>query len=134
MNKKATIIKVIATILQIVPVLIALGFCGPAIISRWDKTLSVAAIVAIIIIILIFKDATKRFISTPSAFKFSIAILIFVLIAMSLGEQLLIISVSSVISGIICLPLNMWYNYLVRPLTSEEMKTIMENNNDEKSI
>ncbi len=131
MNKKATVIKIIATALQIIPVLVALGVNAPIIVSRWDKTVSVAAIVVIIILACIFKDATKKFISTPSAFKFSLAIFIISLLALSLGEQLLIISATSLISGLVVLPLNMWYNYLTRPVTAEELKKIMENNNEE---
>lgn len=133
MNKKAMTIKIIATVLQIIPVLVALCINAPIIVSRWDKTVSVAAIVAFIIIACIFKDAVKKFISTPSAFKFSLMIFILCLISLSLGEQLLIISATSLLSGLVCLPLNMWYNYLTRPITTEEMKEILENN-DEKSI
>ena len=133
MKKKATIIKIVATILQIVPVLVALGLNAPVIVSRWDKTVSVAAIIVIIILALIFKDATRKIISTPSAFKFSLFIFITSLRALSLGEQLLIISATSLISGICCIPLNMWYRYLTRPVTAEEMREIMENNN-EKSV
>ena len=131
MNKKATVIKIIATALQIIPVLVALGINAPIIVSRWDKTVSVAAIVVIIILACIFRDATRKFISTPSAFKFSLVIFISSLLALSLGEQLLIISATSLISGLVVLPLNMWYNYLTRPVSAEELKNMLENNNEE---
>lgn len=127
MRKKAIIIKVIATILQIAPVLVALFvWCGPVIISRPEKTISIAAIVAIIICFIAFKDAIKRFYSTPSVWKFAIVIFVFCLIAYILGEQLLILSAVTLLSSLVTLPLNIWYNYLMRPVTASELKEMVK--------
>lgn len=127
MNKKAIFIKIIATILQIAPVLVALFvWCGPVIVSRADKVISVSAIVAIIIICIALKDAVRRFYQTPSLWKFAIVIFAFSLIAYSLGEQLLILSAVTLLGSIVTIPLNMWYNYLVRPVTAEELKDMVK--------
>lgn len=124
MSKKARIIKIIAILIQVIPLLVVLGLYSPIIVSRADKTVSVCAIVVAIILACIFKDSVKKFFQRPSAFIFSLIIFIGCLIYQSLGDQMLVISATALISGLIALPLNIWFNYLTRPVTAEDLKEL----------
>lgn len=132
MTKKARIIKIIAILIQVIPLLVVLGLYSPIIVSKWDKTVSVCAIIVGILLCCIFKDAVKKFFQRPSGFVISLIIFVFCLIGMSLGEQLLIISATSLISGLVALPLNVWYNYLTRPASAEDIKRLVESNEKNK--
>ena len=122
MSKKTLTIKILALCIQIIPILVVFGLYCPVFISRWDKALSAGAIVVIVILSLIFKDAFKRIIHRPSAFIFSGIIFVMCLIMCSIGDQVMVLSATSLMSGLAALPLNMWYNTLTRPLSPEDLK------------
>lgn len=119
--KKATLYKICSSILQILPPLIVLIFCCPIIITRADKIISLAAIVVLIVVFLVFKDAIRRFFKTPSAWKFGLVVMCICLICLSLGNQLLYISIAIVGGGLLAIPFEVLYNMEVRPPTNKEM-------------
>ena len=119
--KKSTKIRIAALIAYLTPVLAGAIYCAPLIIQRWDKCVSFAGIVVIIIVLVAFRDAAKRFLSTPTLFKTSVIALIVSLIAVSLGEDLLILSACAMVGGLISLPFTIWYNMEIRPPTNKEV-------------
>ena len=124
--KKATLYKICSSILQILPPLVVLICFAPVIIQRADKIISLAAIVVLIVIFLVFKDAIRRFFKTPSAWKFGIVILIICLLCMALQEQLLYVSIATVGGGILAMPFEILYGMEVRPPTNKEMMEELE--------
>ena len=110
-----------AIIIQIVPLLIVLACFFPVIISRADKIISVSALFVLIIIGMVFKDATKKFVGDMSGWKTSLFVLVFCLISMSLGQQLLWLSVTALISSLLAIPFNTLYYMETRPPTNKEM-------------
>lgn len=136
--KKTLWIKIVASLIAAIPPVVVLILNYPVIVSRADRVVSIAALLVAIILTLIFKDAVKRFFQTPGYLKFSIVILILSLISLSLGDQMFKLSLTATISGLCALPLNIWYNYLTKPVTSREFLDVMktfgkENNNEQKS-
>jgi hypothetical protein len=79
-----------------------------------------------VILALIFKDATKKIFQTPSAFKTCLICFLFSLIAVSLGQQMLQISATALISGACAVPLNMWYNNETKPATTDDIVKALE--------
>lgn len=128
MSKKAKLIKAIAILIQVIPLLVVLGIYSPVLVSRWDKALSISAIIVIILLCMIFKDATKKILQRPSGFLFSGIIFGLCLVMSSVGEQMLVISATSLISGLVALPFNVWFNSLTRPITREDLKKVGDNN------
>ena len=98
--KKSTWIKTFAVATQAVPPVVVLLINAPVFIERTDKAISAAAILVAVILALIFKDATRKIFQTPSAFKTCVFCFLFSLIAVSLGEQILYISATALISGV----------------------------------
>lgn len=136
--KKTLWIKIVASLIAAIPPVVVLILNYPVIVSRADRIISIAALFVTIVLMLIFKDAVKRFFQTPGYLKFSFVILIFSLISLSLGEQMFVLSLTATISGLCALPLNIWYNYLTKPVTSQEFLNVMktlgkENDNEQKS-
>lgn len=131
--KKSTWIKIFAVIVQAVPPVVVLLLNAPVFIERTDKAISAAAILVAVILALIFRDATRKIFDTPSAFKTCLFCFLFSLIAVSLGEQLLYISSTALISGVCAIPLNMWYNHETKPATTNEIIDELEKMVKEKS-
>ena len=65
------------------------------------------------------------------AFLFSGIIFGLCLVMSSIGEQMLVISATSLMSGLVALPFNVWFNYLTRPITREDLKKVGDNNVEE---
>ena len=124
--KKSTWIKTFAVATQAVPPVVVLLINAPVFIERTDKAISAAAILVAVILALIFKDATRKIFQTPGAFKTCVFCFLFSLIAVSLGEQILYISATALISGVCAMPLNMWYNYETRPATTNDILKALE--------
>lgn len=124
MSKKTLTIKILALCIQIIPVLVVFGIYCPVFVSRVDKALSAGAIVVIVILSLIFRDAFRKIFQRPSAFIFSGIVFGICLIGISIGEQLLVLSATSLMSGLVAWPLNLWYNALTRPLNPEDLKKV----------
>lgn len=124
--KKSTWIKIAATGVQAVPPVVVLLVNAPVFIERTDKAISAAAILVAVILALIFKDATKKIFSMPSAFKTCLICFLFSLVAVSLGEQMLQISATALISGACAVPLNMWYNNETKPATTDDILNALE--------
>lgn len=131
--KKSTWIKIAAVSVHAVPPVVVLLVNAPVFIERTDKAISAAAILVAVILALIFKDATKKIVQTPSAFKTCVFVFLFSLIAVSLGEQMLQISATALISGVCALPLNMWYNHVTKPATTDDIVKALENMVKEKT-
>lgn len=124
--KKSTWIKIAAVSVQAVPPIVVLFANAPVFIERTDKAISAAAILVAVILALIFKDATKKIVETPSAFKTCLFCFLFSLIAVSLGSQMLQISATALISGACAIPLNMWYNNETKPATTDDIVKALE--------
>lgn len=119
--KKTTWIKAAAVGVTAIPPIVVLCLNFPIFVERTDKAISAAALLVAIICACIFKDATKKIFQTPSAFKICVIAFILSYISVSLGEQILQISATALISGACGIPLNMWYNYETKPATTDEM-------------
>lgn len=119
--QKATWIKIAAIGVTAIPPVVVLCLNFPVFVERTDKAISAAAILVAIICACIFKDATKKIFSTPSGFKICVICFILSYIAVSLGEQILQISATALVSGACGIPLNMWYNYETKPATTDDM-------------
>ena len=127
--KKATWIKIAAMLIAIIPPVVVLLLNFPVIVQRADTTISAAALVVMVLICCVFKDAVKRFYargSVFSGFKILVTLTILSWIAVTLGDQILQISLVALVAGAVALPLNMWYNYEVRPPTKNEMIDALE--------
>lgn len=124
--KKSTWIKMFAVTVQAVPPVVVLIINAPVFIERTDKAISAAAILVAVILALIFRDATRKIFETPSAFKTCLFCFLFSLIAVSLGEQMMYISATALMSGVCAIPINMWYNHETRPATTNEILTALE--------
>ena len=124
--KKATWIKLAAVGVTAAPPVVVLLLNAPVFIQRTDKAISAAAILVCIICALIFKDATKKIFQTPSAFKTCVVVFLFSLISVSLGELLLQISATALVSGACGVPLNMWYNKETQPATTDDIVEALE--------
>jgi hypothetical protein len=124
--KKSTWIKLAAVGVQAVPPVVVLLVNAPVFIERTDKAVSAAAILVAVILALIFRDATKKVFQTPSAFKTCLICFLFSLIAVSLGQQMLQISATALISGACAVPLNMWYNNETKPATTDDIVKALE--------
>lgn len=124
--KKSTLYKICSSVLQILPPVVVLFCFAPVIIHRADKIISLAAIVVIIVMLLVFKDAFRRFFKTPSAWKFGVVVLIICLLCMALQEQLLYISIATVAGGLLAMPFEILYGMEVRPPTNKEMMEELE--------
>lgn len=135
--KKTTWIKIAAVGVQAIPPVVVLLVNTPVFIERTDKAISAAAILVAVILALIFKDATKKIFQTPSAFKTCLFCFLFSLIAVSLGEQILQISATALISGACAVPLNMWYNNETKPATTNDIvkaiEDLVKENTDENN-
>lgn len=131
--KKSIWIKLTAVGVQAIPPVVVLFLNAPVFIERTDKAISAAAILVAVILALIFKDATKKIFETPSAFKTCLFCFLFSLIAVSLGEQMLQISATALISGVCAIPLNMWYNHLTKPATTDDIVKAIDAMTKEKS-
>ena len=137
MKKKTTWIKIAQVAVTGLPPVIVLCMNFPVFIESTGKTISAAGILVAIILALIFKDATKKIFATPSAFKTCLIVFLVSLIAVNLGAQMLQISATALVSGACGIPLNMWYNHLTKPATTDDMldaiKGLVKENKNEKS-
>lgn len=124
--KKTTWIKAAAIGVTAIPPIVVLCLNFPVFVERTDKAISAAALLVAIICACIFKDATKKIFQTPSAFKICLVAFILSYISVSLGEQVLQISATALISGACGMPLNMWYNYETKPATTDDMIEAMK--------
>ena len=124
--KKSTWIKLAAVGVQAVPPVVVLLVNAPVFVERTNKAVSAAAILVAVILALIFRDATKKIVETPSAFKTCLFCFLFSLIAVSLGTQMLQISATALISGMCAIPLNMWYNNETKPATTDDIVKALE--------
>lgn len=124
--KKTTWIKAAAIGVTAIPPIVVLCLNFPVFVERTDRAISAAALLVAIICACIFKDATKKIFQTPSAFKICLVAFILSYISVSLGEQILQISATALISGACGVPLNMWYNYETKPATTDDMIEAMK--------
>lgn len=124
--KKATWIKLASTLVAAAPPVIVLCLNFSVFTERADKAISAAALLVAIICACIFKDATKKIFEMPSAFKTCVIMFVLSYVAVTLGEQILQISATALISGACAIPLNMWYNYETKPASTNEMITALK--------
>lgn len=138
MKKKTFWIKAAQVAVTAVPPVVVLCLNYPVFVESTSKSISAAGILVAIILALIFKDATKKIFATPSAFKTCLFVFLLSLIAVNLGEQMLQISATALVSGACGIPLGMWYNAETKPATTDDIvsaiKNVMkEKGNEEKS-
>lgn len=131
--KKATWIKIAQVCVTAIPPVAVLIWKFPDFIHDRGKAISAAGLLVAIILIFIFKDATKKIFSTPSAFKTCVFVFLISLIAVKLGEQLLIISATALVSGACGIPLGMWYNQLTKPATADDVLNGLKDLTKEKN-
>ena len=136
--KKSTWIKVAQIGVTAIPPVVVLCVNFPVFAESTGKSISAAAVLVAIILALIFKDATKKLFSTPSAFKTCLIVFLLSLIAVNLGHQMLQISATALISGACGIPLGMWYNAETKPATTDDVVSaikdlVKEKGDDEKS-
>lgn len=135
--KKTTWIKIAAVAVAAVPPVVVLCVNFPIFVSRADKAISAASLLVAVICACIFKDATKKIFQQPSAFKICLCVFLLSYIAVTLGEQMLQISATALISGACGVPLNMWYNHETKPATTDDMldalKDLVKEKNDEEN-
>ena len=124
--KKATWIKIAQVCVTAIPPVAVLLCKFPDFIHDTGKTISAAGILVAIILAMIFKDATRKLFATPSAFKTCIFVFLLSLVAVNLGEQLLIISLTALIAGFCGVPLGIYYNHLVRSEAKEELHDVIK--------
>lgn len=125
--KKATWIKLAATVVAAAPPVLVLCLNFPMFVERTDKAISAAALLVAIICACIFKDATKKIFEMPSAFKICVIMFVLSYISVTLGEQILQISTTALLSGACAMPLNMWYNHETQPATSNDIIKALQN-------
>lgn len=138
MKKKTFWIKAAQVAVTAVPPVVVLCLNFPVFVASTSKSLSAAGILVAIILALIFKDATKKIFATPSAFKTCLIVFLLSVIAVNLGEQMLQISATALVSGACGIPLGMWYNAETKPATTDDIvsaikSVIKEKGNEEKS-
>lgn len=134
--KKSTWIKAAQVTVTAVPPVVVLFMNMPVFIESTGKSISAAGILVAIILALIFRDATKKIFATPSAFKTCLIVFLLSLIAVNLGEQMLMISATALVSGACGIPLGMWYNAETKPATTDDvinaLKDLVKEKDDEK--
>lgn len=135
--KKTTWIRIAQVLVTAVPPVVVLCCRFPDFIKDTGTTISAAGVLVAVILACIFRDQTKKIFQTPSAFKICLCVFLLSLIAVNLGEQMLEISATALVSGACGIPLNMWYNHLTKPATTDDMleaiKGLVKENKDEKS-
>lgn len=119
--KKSTWIKAFQVAVTAVPPVVVLCANFPVFAESTGKCISAAGILVALILAMIFRDATKKIFSTPSAFKTCVIVFLLSLIAVNLGEQMLQISATALVSGACGIPLGMWYNSVTRPATTDDI-------------
>ena len=134
--KKSTWIKAFQVAVTAIPPVVVLFMNMPVFIESTGKSISAAGILVAIILALIFRDATKKIFATPSAFKTCLIVFLLSLIAVNLGEQMLMISATALVSGACGIPLGMWYNAETKPATTDDvvnaLKDLVKEKDDEK--
>ena len=134
--KKTTWIKIAHIGVTAVPPVVVLCCYFPDFIKDTGTSISAAGLLVAIILACIFRDQTKKIFQTPSAFKTCLCVFLISLISVNLGQQMLVISATALISGACGIPLNMWYNHATQPATTEDiveaLEGLVKEKNDEK--
>lgn len=124
--KKTTWIRIAQIGVTAVPPVVVLCCYFPDFIKDTGTTISAAGLLVAIILACIFRDQTKKLFQTPSAFKICLCVFIISLISIKLGEQMLAISATALISGACGVPLNIWYNHETKPATTDDLLNAMQ--------
>lgn len=136
--KKTTWIKIAQLSVTTIPPVAVLCCYFPHFIKTTGTTISAAGLLVIIILACILKDQTKKWFSTPSAFKICVVIFVLSVIAVNLGQEMLIISATGLASGACGVPFDMWYKHETAPTTNDEMidalKDFIKENKNEESV
>lgn len=119
--KKTTWIKIAQICVTAIPPVVVLCCRFPVFVKDTGTTISAAGLLVAVILACIFKDQTKKLFQTPSAFKICLCVFLLSVVAVSLGQQMLEISATALISGACGVPLNMWYNSLEKPETTDDL-------------
>jgi len=130
---KATWVKIAQVCVTAIPPVVVFAFKCPVLFHDTAKALSAGGVLLSIILMMIFKDATKRAFATPSAFKTCVVVFAISLVAVTIGEQMLIISATALVSGACGIPLGIWYNNLTRPATTDDVVVALQDLTKEKN-
>jgi hypothetical protein len=89
--------------------------------ERVESTISLFAAFIIGLGLLVFKDLTRRILKAPAGFGYILLVFLFSLFGIYIATPLLYLSGSALISSICAYPLTIWYNYLTRPVTTNDL-------------
>lgn len=127
MKKKTFWIKAAQVAVTAIPPVVVLCVNFPVFLESTGKSISAAGVLVALILAMIFKDATKKIFTTPSAFKTCIFVFLISLVAVNLGAQMLQISATALVSGACGIPLGMWYNAETQPATTDDIVKELKN-------
>lgn len=97
--KKTTILKASSILVQATPPILVTLLNFDVFVENTGKSIALGGILLALILSLIFKDAVKQFISTPSTVKVSLILFILSFIAVTIGHQVLMISGAALAGG-----------------------------------
>ena len=118
--------------LNILPPIIVTITQFPIIMERSDSRLSFAAVLLCIILVVFFKDRVKKYLLSPSTLSVSIIFVLIGYMGNTLGDQFLLIGLTTIAASIISMPFYMWHkqankeNERIKRL--EEIKELVDNN------
>lgn len=136
--KKRIIVKLLAILVNLTPIIIALLWKGSLIIKRADTTISAVLLFVLIVTAIILKDSFYNYFKgTMAAVKLSILMFLLSWLFITIGEPLMWVSGATILGGILALPLNMWYNELIRPVSEtafiKSLKELVNKGDDNES-
>lgn len=121
MKKKAIWIKILEISMQVVPITLFCIMKRSMFVQSVPQTIGLGLIMVLITLFLIFKDAVRRFYQTPGAFKFVFTIFIISGLGALVGLTFFILSCVELVFIILSIPVQIWYNYVTRPATADDV-------------
>lgn len=126
MKKKTTWIKILEIAMQVVPITIYVILNYKSFIKTPSQMIGMGAIVVLLTFLFIFKDSIRRFYKTPGAFKFALTVFILAGLGLWVGESLFALATVELISISLSIPVQIWYNYMTKPATSQDMMSALK--------
>lgn len=122
--KKATKIKTVAILINVLAPLIVTATQLPMIVSRPDTRWSFAAVLLLILGFVFLKDQIRKHLLSPSTLSLSIFFVFVGYAGNALGDQFLLIGMTTIAASLVAAPFYMWYKYEKRD--DERLKRINE--------
>lgn len=132
--KKTTILKTSSILVQATPPILVTLLNFDVFVENTGKSIALGGVLLALILSLIFKDAFKKFITTPSALKVSLILFIISFIAVTIGHQVLMISGAAIAGGVGGTLLDSINNNIKKPDKTDDLIKAIEGlvNNNEK--